>query len=141
MKHQEKKIYNCFQLNQQKISDPCNAEVHFQSFIRKKSTKSVKQWKIITQQSKTLENSNIVDIKLVIIEHPKTLHKLSKTVRQAQKDSQVGCNSSLYSGKKNPENFLNENKIKITNEHMLLRIMQVLLMLKFWILLILNHTI
>ena len=105
MKHQEKKIYNCFQLNQQKISDPCNAEVHFQSFIRKKSTKSVKQWKIITQQSKTLENPNIVDIKLVIIEHPKTLHKLSKTIRHSQKDSQIGYNSSLHSGKKTLKTF------------------------------------
>ena len=36
-----------------------------------------------------MENPNIADTKSVIIEHPKTSHKLSKTVRQAEKVSQV----------------------------------------------------
>ena len=40
---------------------------------------------------------NIVDIKSVIIEHSKALHKLSKTIRQAGK---VGSVSSLYSDTK-----------------------------------------
>ena len=87
-----------------KIPDPHNAKEHYQSFIRKKNTKSVKQSKMITQEPKTFENSNIVDIKSVIIEHPKTSHKLSKTVRHAEKVFQVGCNS---------EHFLNEKNIKI----------------------------
>ena len=70
---------------------------HYQSFIRKKNTKSVEQWDIITYQPKFFENLNIVDIKSVITEHPKTSHKLSKTIRQAEK---VGSNSSLYSDTK-----------------------------------------
>ena len=63
--------------------------------IRKKNTIEVNQSKIIIQQPKTFENPNIVDIKSVIIEHPKTSHKLPKTIRQAAKVSQVGSNSSL----------------------------------------------
>ena len=53
------------------LADPHNAKEHYQSFLRKKYTKSVKQSKIITQQPKTFENWNIVDIKSVIIEYPK----------------------------------------------------------------------
>ena len=78
----------------EKIPDRRNDKEHYQSFIRMKNTKSVKQLKIITQQPKTCENPNIVDIKSVITEHPKTSHQLSKPIRQAEK---VGSNSSLYS--------------------------------------------
>ena len=66
-----------------------------QWFIRKKNAKSVKQSEIITYQSKTFENPNIVGIKSVIIEHSKTSHKLSKTIRQ--KAEKEGSNSSSYS--------------------------------------------
>ena len=63
--------------------------------------KLVKWWKIITQQPETFENSNIFDIRLVIIEHLKTSCRLSKTKRQAEKVSQVDSgersNSPLYS--------------------------------------------
>ena len=69
----------------EKISDSHNAKEHYQSFIRKKNTKSVKQSKIITYQPKTFENSNIADIKSIITERPKTSHKLSKTIRQMKK--------------------------------------------------------
>ena len=55
---------------------------HYQSFIRDKSTKSVKQSEIITYQPKTFENPNSVDIKLVITEHSKISRILSKTIRQ-----------------------------------------------------------
>ena len=65
----------------EKIPDPRNAKEHYQFFIREKDTKSVKQLKIIIQQQKTFENPNIVDTKTVFIEHPKTSHKLSKTIR------------------------------------------------------------
>ena len=82
-----------------KLPDPRNAKEHYQSFIRKKNTKSVKQSKIITQHPKTFENPNIVDIKSVIIAHAKTLHKLPKTIRQ-KKVSLVGSNSPLYSDTK-----------------------------------------
>ena len=79
-----------------KIPDSHNAKKH-QSFLRKKNRKSAKQSEIITYQTKTVKNPNIVNINLVIIEHPKTLHKLSKTTR---KDEKVGCNSSLYTDTK-----------------------------------------
>ena len=81
----------------EKIPDPGNAKEHYQSFIRKKNRKSVKQSEIITYQSKTFESTNIVDIKSVITEHSKTAHKVSKTIRQAEK---IGSNSSLYSDTK-----------------------------------------
>ena len=55
----------------EKIPHPCNAKERYQSFIRNKNTKSVKQSQIITYQPKNFENSNIVDIKS-ITEHPKT---------------------------------------------------------------------
>ena len=80
-----------------KIPNPRNANEHYQSFIGKKNTKSVKQSKIITYQPKTFENPSIVDTKSVITEHPKPSYKLSKTTRQAEK---VGSNSSLYSDAK-----------------------------------------
>ena len=64
------------------LPDLHNAKEHYQSFTRKKNTKSVKQSIIITQQPKRLENPNIVDIESVFIEHPKVSHKLSKTIRQ-----------------------------------------------------------
>ena len=49
----------------EKIPDPRNAKEHYQSFIRKKTTKSVKQSEMITYQTKTFENPNIVDVKSV----------------------------------------------------------------------------
>ena len=73
---------------------------HYQSFVRNKTTKSGKKLKIITYQPKTFENPNIAEIKPVIIEHPKMSHELSKTIRQAEKLSQVSYNSSLYSNTK-----------------------------------------
>ena len=101
---------------EKKILDPRNAEEH-QSFLRKKNRKSAKQSDIITYQPKTFENPSIVDIKSVITEHSKNLHKLSKTIRKSEK---LGSNSSLYSDTKkiNFENILNENNIKVTQrEH------------------------
>ena len=65
----------------EKIPDPCNAKEHYQSFIKKKNKRSVKQSTIVTQQPKTCKTPNIVDIKLVIIEHPKISHNLSKTIK------------------------------------------------------------
>ena len=56
--------------------------------MRRKNIKSVKRSKIVTQQVKAIENPNIVDIKAVIIEHPKTSRKLSKNIRQAGNVSQ-----------------------------------------------------
>ena len=86
----------------EKIPDPRNIKEHYQLFIRKKNTNSVKQSEIITYQPKTFENPKIVDIKAVIIKHPQNLHKLSKTIRRLKK---IGSNNSLYSDTKKVEFF------------------------------------
>ena len=89
---------------------------HYQSFVRKKTTKSGKKLKIINYQPKTFENSNIAEIKPVIIEHPKMSHELSKTIRQAEKRSQVSYNSSLYSNTKKKKKIFFEQKKCSTNK-------------------------
>ena len=71
-----------------------------------KNINSVKQSEIITYQPKAFEKPDIVYIKSVIIEYPKTSHKLSKTLEQAEKVSQVGSNTSLYSDKKKNEKII-----------------------------------
>ena len=48
----------------------------------------MKQSKIFTQQPKTIENPNFIDIKSITIEHPKSSHKLFKTIRKAKKGSE-----------------------------------------------------
>ena len=72
---------------------------------KKENAKLENQSKLITQQPKTFKNSNIVDTKLVIIEHPETSRKLSKTIRKAEKVLEVGSgkssNSPLHSETKN----------------------------------------
>ena len=108
----KKFVVACNHFNEEKIPDPRSAKEHYQSFIEKKNTKLVKQSKIITYKPKTLENPNIVDIKSVIIEHPKTSHKLSKTKRETENFPEVGSNISLYSDTKNKWNFLKEKKCK-----------------------------
>ena len=90
-----------------KIPDSRNAKEHYQSFIRKKNTKSAKQLEIITYQPKPFENPNIVLTKSVVTEFPKALHKLSKAEK-------VTFNSSLYRDKRKSEIILNKKKIKIT---------------------------
>ena len=58
----------------EKIPDPHNTKEHYQSFLRKKNRKSIKQSEIITYQPKMFENPNLVDIKAIITEHPQKLH-------------------------------------------------------------------
>ena len=55
--------------------------------------------KIITQQVKAIKIPNIVDIKSVIIEHPKTSDKLSKIIKgwKDQAGAVKKSNSPLYS--------------------------------------------
>ena len=70
--------------------------------FQEKNINLVKRSKIINQQPKSIENPNIVEIKSVIIEYPKTSHKLSEALRQAEKVSQeiAACknfDSFLYS--------------------------------------------
>ena len=51
----------------QKISDPANVKENYNSYLRRKNAKLLKRPKIITQRLKAIENSNIVDIKSVIV--------------------------------------------------------------------------
>ena len=75
-----------------------NLENYYKQIVfTKENTKSVKQSRIITQQPETSKNPNNVDMKLVITEHQKTSHKLSKAIKQTEK---VASNSSLYSDTK-----------------------------------------
>ena len=91
-----------------KVSDPHNAKVHYEAFLRKKNRKSLKQSKTITYQPKAFQNPNTVYIKPVITEHT---HKLPKTIRKGEK---VDSNSSLYSHTNKRENVLNQKNVKIT---------------------------
>ena len=116
MKHQKKKELLLLTTKLiEKIPDANNAKQYCQTFLNRKNTKQVKRSKIIIQQPKTLENSNIADIESVTIEHPKTSRKLSKTPRQAKKVSLEGSGKSsnipLYSETKKGEKYLD---VKIT---------------------------
>ena len=93
----------------EKLPDPSNYKEHYESFLGKKSRKSLKQSEIITYQPKTFYT---VDIKSDITEHPKSSQKLPKTIRKAEKED---SNSSLYSDTEKSENFLDKkikNKVK-----------------------------
>lgn len=83
-KTSEKKISFTTELIE-KISDPSKTK-YYQSYLNKKI---VKQSKIIAQQPKNIENPNTVDIKSSISQHPKT-YKLTKTIKQAERVSQIG---------------------------------------------------
>ena len=71
----------------EKISDLRN--IKKLSFIGKKTTKAVESEKYLLSNYKS-----------VITVHSKTSYKLAKTIRQAEKVSQVGSNSSLHSDNK-----------------------------------------
>ena len=69
--------------------------------LSEKKAKLVKQSEIIIN-GKLLKTQKNCWYKISVTEHPKTSHKLSKTIRQAEK---VGSNSFLYSDAKNREFF------------------------------------
>ena len=78
-----------------------------------KNTKSVKQWKIITQQLKSFESPNIVDMKSVIIEHPKlyiNYSRLYARLKMFPKQTLI----ALYMVVKKSEKFLSKKNVKIT---------------------------
>ena len=87
--------------------------------MKNRNNKLVKRSKIIiTQQPETIEKQNIIDIKSVTIEHPKTSCKLSKINRQAKKVSQLGdagrnLTSCLYSETAKTEFFMKERLQKM----------------------------
>ena len=78
-KKKKRFIVACKEINRKKLLDPHIGEEHYQLFIRNKNTKSVEQSETITYQPRTFENPNIVDTKLIITEHLKTLHNNSDT--------------------------------------------------------------
>ena len=80
----------------EKITDASNVEEYYNSYLKSNDAKLVKRSKIITQQPKTIENSQKSHIKSVI-EHLKISHKLFKTIRQAEKVSQVGACKNFIS--------------------------------------------
>ena len=86
----------------EKVSDPRNAKQHYESFLKKKKGKSDKQPEMITYQTKSFQNPNTIDIKSVITEHPKTSHKLSRTIRKGEKLNSI---SSLYNDTKKVKTF------------------------------------
>ena len=88
----------------EKVSDLCKAKEHYESFLRKKNRKSVKQPEVIAYRPKTF---GTVDIKSDVTEHPKTSRKLSKTIK---KDEKIGSNGPLYSDTKKRANFLSEKR-------------------------------
>ena len=58
-----------------KIPDSNKTEEYYRYYLNKKK---------ITLQPKLTDNSNIFDLKSVTIRHPKTSHKLPKTIKQAE---------------------------------------------------------
>ena len=89
------------------MPDLHNAKEHFQSFLRKKNKKSVKQSEIITNQPNTFENRSTINKKSVITKHSETSHRLSKTLGKGKKE---GFNNSLYSDTKNNWKFFEQKK-------------------------------
>ena len=83
----------------EKIPDSRSVKEHYQSFLGKNNRKSVKQSEIITYELNTFD---IVDVKLVITEHPKTSHKLSKTI---DNDKKVGLIALYIVIQKSEKNF------------------------------------
>ena len=74
----------------EEIPDPSNSKEYYNSYLKRKNKKSEKRSKITTEQLKAIESQNIVDLKSVNIEHPKTSHRFFKAVRQAEKVFQLG---------------------------------------------------
>ena len=80
----------------EKVPDPCNAKQHYDSFLKKKNRKSIKQSDIITYQPKTFQNPNMVDIKQATVEQPEVVGKPSE-------GEKANSNRSFYSDTRNRE--------------------------------------
>ena len=99
MKYQKKKVLLLLATKLiEKILDSSSAKEYYKLFLKNKNKKLVKQTKMITQKPNTTENSNIIDVKSVTVEHSKAL----KIIRQTEKVFQVNgadkCSTNfLYS--------------------------------------------
>ena len=76
----------------------------------------LKRSKIITDLPKTTEKTNIIDLKSVTIEHPKTSRKIFKTIRHTKKVSQVSgagrdSISPLYKETTETENAFDKKRL------------------------------
>ena len=82
----------------EKVPDP-----RYESFLRKKSRKSVKQSEVITYKPEAFDT---VDAKSDITKHPEISQKLSKTIKKGEKVMQKACK------------FFDQENVKTTNrEH------------------------
>ena len=126
MKHQNKKDLILFVIKLKERSD--SSEGYCKSYLKKKTQKTI--------EIKNYRKPNIVDIKSVIKEHPKNLHKLSRAIRQAKNISNVsGANENsdipLKSETKKVK-FFRVKKMKRKKNHlMLIKVKQVLIVSKF----------
>ena len=84
-------------------------------FIRKKNRKSVKQWEIINFQPNTFKNPNNVDIKSVITEHPKASHKLSNTIRQAEKVGSINKKKKITKWEHSFKGYASTHNVETLN--------------------------
>ena len=74
MKYQKKKVLLLLATKLiEKILDSSSAKEYYKLFLKNKNKKLVKQTKMITQKPNTTENSNIIDVKSVTVEHSKAL--------------------------------------------------------------------
>ena len=88
-----------------------NEKEHYESFFSFFKNEKQKIWEkleIITYKPKIFET---VDIKSDIIEHPKTSHKFSNTIRKGKNP-----NNSLYSDTKKVQIFWRQINVKITTQ-------------------------
>ena len=79
---------------------------YYQSYLKEKLSK------ITAWQPKTTENSNIVDIKSSIIKYPEISYKLCRTIKQAEKVSQICSADSLLFSETKRGMFLEWKKVK-----------------------------
>ena len=74
----------------------------------------MKRSKIITQQPRLIENSTIIDLKSITMEHPNTSHKLCKLIRQPKKiASSKNSPNPLYGKSEKGEKIFDETNAKI----------------------------
>ena len=99
------------------MPDPSNAKEYYNFYLKRKNKITSKRSKIITYQLKATKNPNIIDLKSVIIEHPKPPHKLSKTI------------IAFYTVKQKKWKFFEQKNIKITKLSHASKVMQVFVIL------------
>ena len=100
----------------EKILDATNATQYYHKYLKSKNKKLVKRSKIITQQPKSLEISNIVDINQLLQDTEKLLVNYPRQTEKVSQVSDAGksSDSPLYIETKNNWKILTEENVKIT---------------------------